>query len=1352
MVMTRKWASTRPVFFPAIPGTSLQAVVLQSVQQAYRDRTYSGAQAKSLLRYARCRVDGIEIPRDKWATTFPPHCAQIEIFHGVRGGGGGGGGKNPVATVLSVLVVAVAMAATWYIGGLPAGATILGMTTGQASLAVGIAAMGSLMAVNALFPTAQASITAAASGTTAATTSQAYSISGAQNSANVNGVVPLILGRHRVTPPLGAKSWTKWEGNKQFFYMLVVWGHKDIEVSDFRLDETPLENYTGVDHQFHQATTGDDMRYFSKSYDEQTVGAVVKKSDGWVTRSIGECEDISVDLALTKGCTTISQTDGSPGWRSVQVQIQYADEGGDNWVGMGATHVNIKAASSQTNGVIFISANLNGELKFYTIWDIVKEDGNKYPINIYPAKDDSIIGCDVTVSEDWRASVTSGVYAPSSTTISEATLDLVVRNYAVEGLERKKRQVRIRRLTGDTNSSYIRDEITWNVVRAVLNQPAFATPIPICASELRILATEQLSGYVDNFNALCHSKIPDWDEGTQEWVTRTTSNPASIMRYLLTTRQGLAEPYTLAKMDDATLIELHKYAEENGCEFNFVADSELNTWARLVQVLSPARAAPTTDVDALWGVVIDKAGKEPVQMFTPRNSWGWKVDRGFVKMPHALRVKFLDETQDYDEVEQFVYMDGYSADGADGTEKASYVIEWDYPGVTSWEKLYQLAREHLARIMYRATTLTLNTDWEWMACNRGKLVRVYSDILMNTFGTARIQRLVYDIDGEEMVIGRVEDIPLNENGDPLIPIGVQLDDTVVYSEPSPARYGITIRNEQSVVTTYELNPEYGEEERDTLYFKYTLSAANIPQLRSLVSVSLLESGVQEDYLVASISHGDNNSAELTLIPYEIDNIKAAASGPIPPYTPSIILDVVRGKALPTPTIVQVRSDESVLISSTSGGTTPRIAAWTQMGTGTDDAATLTYQIMATDVELETKVFGTASSLDAYVACSGVTEGRIYAVRVRVVSGTTGKTSDWSAPVRHVVVGRTTPPPAPDAVNLDGYTLRITQSNRPLDVVGHVVKMVFDDTDPIGYGLTLTTPYTTTGTFDLTPWAGRARRVFVQTIDELGLLSDPVSVAIDLGDTIPDNLLFEYSERDKGWTGEIYGGHVTSEVLYANSTTTAWSADTTAAAWSTDSTYPAWDNGDGVQMSYAWKITFPKEYAGGRILVEPVALAGKLLSLEYRHYNDTPAWSAETTDPAWDNPVATTWAPLPETYTTAGRDTVEFRATYASGEVATLADIVTSIDVPDRDWAVEDLEISAAGTTHIPLPADTFRAVTNVVSTLQYRDGDTAVTTARVPGTEEVGDDGYLELGPIILALDSNRNSVAASADVRIKGY
>ena len=663
-------------------------------------------------------------------------------------------------------------------------------------------------------------------------------------------------------------------------------------------------------------------------------------------------------------------------------------------------------------------------------------------------------------------------------------------------------------------------------------------------------------------------------------------------------------------------------------------------------------------------------------------------------------------------------------------------------------------------MLHRPITVTLNTDFEWMVASRGKLVGIAHDVLMNTFGTARINSLVYDVDGVTIYAGKAEDIPLDGEGNSLIPIGVELDDSIIFSEPSPVRYGIAVRYNDGSVNTYELIPNYGDDEHSTVLFKYAITAAQVPPFRALCSVSILGTEYEE-YLLSRVTPGDNASAQIEMTPYAGAEIATAANGEAPAYEPVVVLDVVKGKRLPTPTIEDVRSDETVLISASSGGTTPRIAAWWSLGTSTGDTAALTMQISATDVETNAAFFGSATMNEDYVACAGVTEGRLYSVRVRAIDGSTGKTSAWSTPIRHVCIGRTTLPPAPSSVYLDGTVLKISQIDRPLDLVGHVVKMVFDDTDPISYALTLTDPYTTTGQFDIGPWSGHARRVFVQAVDELGNLSEAVSVALNLGDVETDNVLFTISEAVNGWAGTVDNGAVDGTTLKANETAYLWAQDDSAPLWPQDDNFPLWPSGGGLQMQYSWSVNIPAAYAGARILVNPIATAGKLAKIEFRVYTQPPLWSQDDAaflwpqndgDYLWPQPMRSEWKAFPDTYITTGAETLAFRVTYAPGTAAILTDIETIIDVPDREYAVDDLEISADGTTHIPVPADTFRAVTNVVATLQFRTGDTGVIPAKIPGSEIVGSNGYLTNGPILMVLDGSRNGVSAVADVRIKGY
>lgn len=1382
-VAARRWDSTRTRFSAVAPGTSLECIVLDAIQSMQREGLCNRAYARRTARYARCRVNGIEIRRSQWATTFPPQNARIEVIQGVKGGGGGGGSKNPVATVLSVVIIAAAAAATWYLGGAggAAAAASMGLTVGQATLAVGVLAAGALMAVNALFPAATPTLSLGDVSSNAANASQVYSITGAKNTANPRAYIPLVCGKHRHTPPLGAKSWTVWEGDKQFFNMLVVWGHPDISVSDFRIGDTPLANYANVDHQFHQSSYGNDLKYFAKSYNEKSVGAVLKKASGWVTRTIGEAEDISIDIACQQGLCSINQSNGDVGWRTVDFMAQYRERNTATWYGLGGSTFGIAAASGLTVDGIRESDGVSKEdiLKVYVSRNGTISAGANIggDAQLYPYKSGYVTGCNVSVS--WTRtdapypdgygpygtytasiSVSSGTYDDRGyISISGATTSPLVRNFRFEGFSRKDYEARLIRLTDDTDSQYIRDEATWSVSRAIINQPAFATRKPYCVSELRIQANEQLSSYVDDFNALCRSNIPDWDGSA--WSTRTTSNPASIARYLLTSTHGLAKPYSTAKMDDSAWVALWNWCNANGYEFNFICDSEQATWARLVQILAAGRAAPTTDVDGLWGAVIDRSGKEVKQLFTPRNSWGINCNRTFYDAPHALRVSFIDENDDYATKENFVFSDGYSLDAANGTTKATDIIEWDYPGVTSWDKIWRMGRYHLAKLLHRQISVTINTDWEWLICHRGDLVGIASDVLMNTYGTARIQRLAYDVDGVETLVSKAANIPVDEEGNQLIPIGVQLDDAVIFSDPAPARYGLAVRYATGAVSSYEVVPVFDDEPHSVLYFKNPITLAQTPPFYGLCDVGVFGEEYEE-YLLAGVQPGDNASAELTLIPYAATEIEAAASGAVPDYAPTVILDVIKSSKLLTPVIEHIRSDETVLISASSGGTTPRIAAWWSFGAFTGDTSTLTMQISATDVETNAAVFGSASVVEDYVACAGVEEGRLYNVRVRAVDGSTGKTSAWSTPIKHVCIGRTTLPPAPSSVYLDGTVLKISQADRPLDLVGHVIKMVFDVTDTIERAITLPSDgiYTTTGQFDLAPWSGHARRVFVQSIDELGNLSEAVSIALNLGDILPDNLIFEYSEKENGWAGQIVGGYVDGTNLYANSNSYGWSADPTAPGWSEDPTAPGWNAGDGDQLTYTYSITVPKAYAGGRVLVEPVESAGKLQSVEYRRYVDAPGWSFDPTAPGWSaDPTAPgwleatpgEWMAFPDVYIAEGLEKLDFRVTYASGDVSILYDILTTVDVPDQGFTAYGVEIAADGTTRVPMLVTTMRSIYGIEATLLYNAGDTAMSVQYLHGTE-VKEGGFVTQGPYMVALNSSKAATSGTANITVKGY
>lgn len=1035
-VAGRNWSSMKVRRMVCLEGRTVREILIEVLRRSLGNEP-TAFQVSVWLDRCRCKVDGVEISAEKWAA-FKPQAGSFVEF--LVSPGKGGGGKNVLSSVLMVAVMvasvftagAATAAAAGLLGAEFAGGTIYGaaatsfVTIGAASASAGALAVGALagMAVMTLGTYALGKICPTvtspqqAISTSAAKSSQTYSITGSQNAVNPFGYVPLVLGKYRFAGPLGAKSWTKQVGDDQYFNMLVVWGHPDMTVTDFRIGDTPLGEFKDVTHVFHGSTTGNDLQYFGKSYSENSVGATLKYNEP-VTRVVGECDSISVDI-YSPAMADVSS--GHASSASASFKIEYAPVGTENWQTYAestrffapAQYVDCYTGAGQndawatTDGTWHVrQSDADWGNPNWTAGKIQASDSHwtPYPIERYKDKHKHH---EWWFRDSWYDAGTS-----TTLTISAAQTVPLTRTYEW-AVPHGEYQVRVTRMSPESDRDTLYNDITWSVMRAVINQPAFNTPIPICVSELCIRASEQLSGYVDNFNALCCSRLPVYNEEAGGWtkdsdgedVVDETQNPADHLRYLLTSRHALNSPYSLAKVDETALAAFAAYCKKKDYHFDFVCDTEASAWTRWTAAASAGRGAVTTDNDGLFGVTVDNAEKTPVQMFTPRNSWGFSIERSYYTMPHALRVSFYDETEDYEEKEGFIYADGYDK------TTATDIVEWNFTGKTRWEDLYKMGRYYLASMRLRPITVTLSTDWEWMMCRRGDVVGVAHDVLMNTFGTARVVSLIYQgTEGSFVYVNREKDKP----ADGSLPVGVRLDDSVHFSEE--ADYGISIRQSTGKLLTFQINSVLNDITEDMM-FANTLTEAQVPYIGALASVSTLGSEYAE-YLVASISVNSDNSAELSLVPWAMPEILDAESGEIPEWEPVIKLPTIGNKnKLPAPGIREIRSDESVLVRS-GDAILSQIAVWWILPSGIPaEFKRLYVQLRVKDAE--GNVFSNSVDVTTadYVAVQGVEDGREYTVYLRLVSDT-GVTSEWTEGVKETVVGKNSLPP-----DITGVTLTI----------------------------------------------------------------------------------------------------------------------------------------------------------------------------------------------------------------------------------------------------------------------------------------------------------------------------------------
>ncbi len=432
---------SRPTGTAEVPdGFTLAEMVAWSVTQGHM--TLTEARSANLV----ISLHGHEVLRENWHKVRPKPGALILVRMRPMGGGGSGK-KNPLRTILQLLVV---VAVAWISGGFGVGGiTALGglFAAGSTSaMILGAVASVALNAlVNAIAPIPQPE---------QRSRSESYTLTGARNSADPYGPCLITLGPHRVTGRLAARYFTKVFGDSILMYMLVQWHVGKCTLADLKIGDTPVSEYADVTIAH---------RLMGESY-ASTLGTVIGNlvfenpdiqiellaADGWQTRRFpAPATQLSFDIAFPGGLNT---SDGGIGNRSVTFEVGYrklseAYLGDVSWVPV-PTSASVHMVSP---GVLTITAATLNAIRRMIEW---------------------------------------------------VTYD------AVSGPD--DYEMRIRRTTADTASTKVADEAYWLCVRAERTGEAIADD-SICATALVIRANRQLNGVIDDLNAIITPVVPTWD-------------------------------------------------------------------------------------------------------------------------------------------------------------------------------------------------------------------------------------------------------------------------------------------------------------------------------------------------------------------------------------------------------------------------------------------------------------------------------------------------------------------------------------------------------------------------------------------------------------------------------------------------------------------------------------------------------------------------------------------------------------------------------------------------------------------------------------------------------------------------
>lgn len=417
--------------------------------------------------------------------------------------------------------------------------------------------------------------------------------------------------------------------------------------------------------------------------------------------------------------------------------------------------------------------------------------------------------------------------------------------------EYKVRIVRVK-TSSEYNYQIVKNVSVLNLVTRFSRDPVI-TDKRHTFLELKIKATNQLSGNITNLSGKVGGVVNVYDDVAGTWSKDISSNPAWIYADLMTGPVN-KRPLELDRLDTETLTAWADFCDEvptppTGYSYtfprfscNFVLDFETTLHSMVEKVCNSAQASLNI-VDGKYGVLVDRLQSTPVQIFTPRNSWDFSSARKYLDVPHYLKVKYVDPNSDWNVIEEIVYDDGY------GETNAETFDELDTFAVTNPEQAWRFGRYSLAQGRLRQENMSINVDFEYMVCTRGDYVQISQDVMRVGGRPARVSSVI----GNEITI----------------------DDAFI-TQPS-TDYGYTHRSATGSITTSTM----------TIIDSKTATVDGIiPAVGDLIIWGVVGS-ITYDCLVKSIEPMSDLTATLILVEKADAIYEAESTDSFPVYSPQI---------------------------------------------------------------------------------------------------------------------------------------------------------------------------------------------------------------------------------------------------------------------------------------------------------------------------------------------------------------------------------------------------------------------------------------------------------------------------------
>lgn len=426
-------------------------------------------------------------------------------------------------------------------------------------------------------------------------------------------------------------------------------------------------------------------------------------------------------------------------------------------------------------------------------------------------------------------------------------------------------KIRVTRKSSSSSKTYrIFDKLTLTNLATRFDRKPILTTNRHVFLEVKIRATNQLNGAISNLSAIAESILDVWNPDTNQWEKKKTNNPAWVFADLLT---GNCNKKAISK-DRLHLPSLLEWSEFSDAiptppplqsfttkrfETNFILDFE-TTLQSILNTVANAAQASLNIIDGKYGVLLDKQRDVPVQIFTPRNSYGFSSSRSYSETPHALKIRYVNPSKSWEISEQTVYDNGYTEETATVFEELSSFA------CTNPEQAWRFGRYMLAQARLRKEVITINVDFEYLVCTRGDYVQITQDVMRAGGRPARVKEVTGNI--------------------------IKIDDGI--DTIGGVDYGYIYRSVEDGIQSSTLTVLDSDE--------FELDGG-IPAVGDLIVIGEMNK-VAFDCIVKSINPSSDLSAVLELVEKADDIYVAESSETIGAYSPQLSLNVDTEQATP----------------------------------------------------------------------------------------------------------------------------------------------------------------------------------------------------------------------------------------------------------------------------------------------------------------------------------------------------------------------------------------------------------------------------------------------------------------------